>query len=167
MGIPVAQSIPHPHEPWKVCNLCDKSFKKPYILRNHMEKDHKYPCTVCDRRYTMKHVLREHMKTVHNLESEVMNIVESDQTQMNNKFMLQVCQEKAFFGKARMIPPLISIDSIYNSFNFVENHESDEEEEEEIESPFDEEDFDQIDTNYDCFTQALLEPQVEIEEPPN
>ena len=75
--------------------------------------------------------------------------------------------EDRIFGEAslgRMIPPLISIDSIYDSFNFVENHpiHDEEDEEEEIDSPFDDEE--QTDANYDCFTQALFEPQVEIEE---
>ena len=41
----------------------------------------------------------------------------------------------------KMIPHLISIDSIYESLNFVKNHDIDEEEEEEIECPFDEDKY--------------------------
>eukprot|EP00092_Neocalanus_flemingeri_P105556 GFUD01135331.1.p2 GENE.GFUD01135331.1~~GFUD01135331.1.p2 ORF type:complete len:116 (-),score=24.31 GFUD01135331.1:8-355(-) len=78
---------------------------------------------------------------------------------------LQVFHAKdTTFG--RMIPPLISIDFIYDSCNFVENNQinDEDEEEEEIECPFDEEEYEQIDANYECFTQTLFEPQVQIEE---
>jgi hypothetical protein len=199
IGVSAVLSIPV--ESGKMCHLCDKSFKKPYILRNHIELEHKYQCTQCDKRYTMKHVLRNHMKHIHNLESEVrssFSCVTCDNTYHDNcsfrrhmkiehSYCCLLCDKKftkqkyldlhaqlfhaeeEVFGKARldrMIPHLISIDSIYDSLNFVENHDIDEEEEEEIECPFDEEVYDQIDAGYDCFTQSLFEPQVEIEENP-
>ena len=158
------------------CTECDKRFTMKHVLRDHMKNIHNLEseiksilsCETCDNTYHDHGSFRRHMKIDH-----LVCCIFCDKKFTKEKYLdlhVQIFHaEDQYFSQAKlekMIPHLISIDSIYESLNFVKNHAIDEEEEEEIECPFDEEVYDQIDAGYDSFTQALYEPQVEIEETP-
>ena len=126
------------------CETCDNTYHDYGSFRKHTKIEHSVFCIFCDKKFTNEKYLRCHGKLFH----------AEDQDFSQSKL-------------ERMIPHLVSIDSIYESLNFVRNHEiAEEEEEEEIECPFDEKVYDQIDSCYDSFSSALFEPDIEIEETP-
>lgn len=123
------------------CEICDNTYHDYASFRKHVKIDHLVSCILCDKKFITERYLNFHVKLFH-----------AEHLQYNQSKL------------ERMIPHLISIDSIYETLNFVQHDNMDEEEEEEIECPFDQEVYDQLDAGYDSFSYAIYEPQVEIEE---
>ena len=128
------------------CEICENVYHDSGSFRRHTKTDHTISCPSCDKRFTKEKYLNLHTQSFH-----------SEEISLTNAYI------------EKMIPHLISIDAIYESLNFVKTHdldyyEEEEEEEEEIECPFDKEVYEQIDAVYDYNTQALFEPQIDIDE---
>ena len=121
------------------CTECDKMFTMKHVLRDHMKSIHNLEyeiksilsCETCDNTYHDHGSFRRHMKIEH-----LVCCLFCDKKFTKEKYLdlhVQIFHaEHQYFSQAnlgKMIPHLISIDSIYESLNFVKSHEIDEEDE--------------------------------------
>ena len=60
----------HKELPTVECELCHKTFKNKYILKNHMKNMHdesreRYNCPHCDKSFANKYYLKKHIASKH------------------------------------------------------------------------------------------------------